>query len=173
MKNYLVFAFVLLCFSACVTTQWEHKEFEGGISLEVPDYMKEVQVRNNELVLQLENVNRELYFVLDVQSKSGVDSAGVKFDLRAFSQSLMRSMAGDLKKAQVEERGLLKCGDLDAFAFTVSGKPQIAQSISYQVMVVEDEEVYYLLTAWTTSGAKTNWYKEDLRRMMESFRVLN
>ncbi|MBX7093314.1 MAG: hypothetical protein K1X56_01220 [Flavobacteriales bacterium] len=170
MKRAIVLFFGLLMFS-CGSVTWERKTFEGGVSIEVPNYMTVTHELAPDALVQLENQARELYFMIDKRKKSELSDAGVEFNLVAFSKELMKSMTENLKKSSNTDHGEITCGGLKAYRFEVTGKPDIAQSISYQVVIVEGAQDFYIQTAWTTTGARTNWYKEDMKKMMESFRL--
>lgn len=174
MKRPILFLLLIsLSFSACVETTWETKQYDSGITLEVPDYLKETKQLKPDAIVQLENVNRELYFILDQQSKNTVLEAGVEFDLNAFSRELMNTMMESLSKVVMEDKGPVKCGELNAYEFSVAGKPKVARSIAYQVLVVEGTQHFYILTCWTSTGSQTSWFTEDMHRMMMSFRINN
>lgn len=172
-KTILFLVAAVFLFTSCVETTWETKRFSTGITLEVPDYLKETNQLKPDALVQLENINRELYFIVDQQSKITVKEAGVEFDLNAFSKELMQTMMESLSKVQFEDKGQVKCGELNAYEFRVAGKPKVARSIAYQVMVVEGKEDFFILTAWTNTGAQTSWFTDDMHRMMLSFRVAN
>ncbi|HCA82341.1 MAG TPA: hypothetical protein DEP18_01035 [Flavobacteriales bacterium] len=167
MKSLYYFLFRSI-FVSCGETQWERTTFPSGFSLEKPDYMSISEAIKPDAEIQLENVNRELYYVMDVRPKSELEQAGVMFDLKAFSASLRSSMTEEMKSPWEEDLGALKCGDLQAQHFQVGGKSKFGPKVSYLVMVVDAGDDFLIQTAWTPSAQKTSWFNDDMKRIMTS-----
>jgi hypothetical protein len=166
-------ALLFLFLSSCGETLWERSQFENGYSIEHPDYMKSTTELKPGSGIQFENVNRELYYVLDIHSKSELGKAGVGFDLKAFSASIQKSMLEGLKKAWLEDQGEMKCGVWNANLFLIGGKTKFGPSITYMVMVVDAENDFLIQTAWTPSAQKTSWFNDDMKQMMQSLQKVN
>lgn len=171
MKRFLFLLMFIAGLASCVETTWVQQEYPGGILLNVPDYMTPSKELSPDALVQLENKNRELYFLLQKKSKTEFASAGIEFDITPFSKELMKTMLSELKKAYFEEEGPVLVNGLKGYRFSVGGKSKVGPAIDQQVLVVEKGEDFYVLTAWTTSGSKTNWYNNDLRKLMDSFRL--
>lgn len=165
MKNMFlgVLLIALLAVNSCKYSN-EYKTVKGGeqFSLSLPSWLKEEENLKPGAQLQYANRYRNVYVIGEV-----VQPADVSVTMNANLNVLRKSMTSPLLTDSIPfEAGGLKGARVEIFG-KMSG-----ENIYFTEVLLQGDKAMYHLSAWTRGEERKLKFKEDITRIMTSFKEL-
>lgn len=165
-KTFSIILFALL-FSAChYSNKWTTVSNNNEFSAEVPSWMNKTDDLLSGAPLQYCNRFRSVYFIV---IKDKQDTLPPFTEYAANNISVLKNA---MQKAQVTDSTVTELGGLKGIHSEVMGNMG-KEKIFYSHYSLEGKKGYnYQVCIWTRGEERKLRYKDDINRMLESFKAL-
>ncbi len=153
--------------------EFENMTFnDGQYSMAVPDYMKSLELGNQDASMQYGNEIKEHYVMVIAETKESLLAAGLDYsveDYADFAVGFLKKSLTDPKAERINEE-VKNINGLEAISFKVRGVfTDIDEDIFYYITIYKSENNYYSMSTWTL-GARESRYTETMEAMINSFK---
>lgn len=136
----------------------------GSFSLQIPDYLIEVDDISANATVQFKNIYNQTYLMVVVEQRSNEGNLGLHELEESFESNLL-SKGGRLLRKE-----LTSVDKLQAFQHEVVWAPEGAESFAYLITFVETQDCLFKIYSWTP--ASQQHYLDDFKTIAASFTIL-
>lgn len=155
-------------------TTFNTKTVNNLFSLEVPDYMSEQDLGNEDASLQMGNLYKEVYLLAIEESKTSLDAVGLEFDVESYTEFAVE-FAKNAFITSSENKVTLEPKEVNGakmMTYDLEGTMEgIPDDIYYSINIFETETYFYNVSYWCYAKDKET-YKTDLEKTIKSFKQL-
>ena len=170
MKKILVLGLSLLLLVSCNSnTENRTVKIKNKYSLELPDFLSEVQNLNPEASLQYQNPLKEFYVIVLDEPKSDFPNPDV-IDLEEYKNILKANLEASLENPTFSPIRDTVINGLKTKLFSLSDKTDGIE-IYYQFAYIESKTDFYQILTWTLENRKDKFSK-DMDKIIASFTEL-
>lgn len=174
-KNTLIAALLLLCFACSTETKTVTVKREK-YSIELPDYLSETSILNEEASLQYQNLLKQFFVIALDESKTELQEAllangledDYSFDLEGYSELMIENFREFVGLGGIPDFTETTINGMRAFTVDIEGTID-GEVIYWKVAYIEGKNNFYQLLVWT-GGTKKKQYEEQMQDVINSFR---
>lgn len=170
MKKLIAVGFLFTLLISCDSkTEFQTVKIKNQYSLELPDFLSEVQNLNPSASLQYQNPLREFYTIVIDEPKTDFPNPA-EINLEEYHNLLKSNLETSIDKASFSTAKDTMINGLKAKLFTASGSTQ-GIDIFYKFAYIESKAHFYQILTWTLLVRKDKFSK-DMDKIIASFKEL-
>lgn len=170
--NVVIISFIFL--SCNTETKYENIEVTEKYSLDIPDYMKSIDLQNEEASLQYGNEIKGHFVMIIDETKEALINAGLDFSVEDYADFAVDYLKQSLTDAKVKRMTdeVQNINGLEAISYKIWGVfTEVDEDIFYYMTIYKSDNNYYSMSTWTL-GSRENRYTNNMETMINSFKEL-
>lgn len=176
LKNNLLLFVLVALFGACSTNdvKYVRQDVQGEFSIDVPDYLYEVNLDNPDASLQLGHEMKEHYMMAFMESHESLAEAGVEMDLESYTDFALNSLKSTLSEPIIEKSTVIPAviNGLNVSSHKIRGYfLQERLDVFYYLTIYRSERSFYYMTTWTL-GRNEAAFSPIMEKSIVSFKEL-
>lgn len=156
-------AFVAFLLFSCNEndTKFVKKDVEGKFSIEVPDYMEELNLENPDAIFQYGNELKEHYVMVIMETHEELLQYDLEMELDEYAELSIEFLKSSIDNPVVEEVGNGKeINGMETKSFKINGVfPQNNLDIFYYTTFYRSDKAFYYVTTWTLADREDKFIK--------------
>lgn len=146
----------------------------NNYSVDIPDYMEDIDLANPDASLQAGDLLKEHYIMVIDETKESLLAAGLDYSVEDYAKASVDYLKQSLNDAKVVQTpsGVQDINGLEAISYKVTGVfPDNNVSIFYYMTIYKSESNYYSMSTWTL-GDRESKFTKVMEEMIQSFKEI-
>ena len=165
-------AVVALGLMACngSDTSLETVDVDGKFSIEVPDYMSELDLENPDAVFQYGNESKEHYVMVIMETHEELLQYGLEMGIQEYAELSVEFLKSSISEPKVEEvaDGIEMVNGMETMGYKIRGVfPDNNLEIFYYAMFYRSDKAFYYVTTWTLADREEQ-FADNMEKITHS-----
>jgi hypothetical protein len=159
-------SFSILLFGCGGDDDFVTQTVEGKFSVELPEYMVELDLENPGALLQFGNEMREHYVIVIMEPHEVLTQLGLNLDLQSYANINLDNMKLALQNPRLEELedGVKVVNDMQTVGYKLTGLfPESDINIVYYIRYYRSEKSFYAVITWTLEQTERSYLNNMLK----------
>lgn len=146
----------------------------GKFTVDVPDYMTELNLENPDAIFQYGNELKEHYVMVINETHEELAEYGLEMEIQEYADLSMDYLKMSINNPQVEEvgNGIQEINGMEALGYKIRGVfPDNNLDIFYYAMFYRSDKGFYYLTTWTL-GEREERFAKSMESITHSLKEI-
>ena len=168
--------FIALTFIACddSNASFQTIDVDGKFSIDVPDYMVELDLENPDASFQYGNEMKEHYAMVITETHSELKEYGLEFDIESYANLALDYLEMSISNPQVIPTSdhVQTINGMEALGYKIRGLfPENNLEIFYYAMFYKSDEAFYYVTTWTLADREERFI-DNMEKIVQSIKEI-
>lgn len=150
------------------------EEVDGKFSVDVPDYMTELDLENPDAIFQYGNEIKEHYVMVIMETHEELAEYGLEMDIQTYADLSLEYLKMSISGPEVEEvgNGVEEVNGMETLAYKIRGVfPDNNLDIFYYAIFYRSDKAFYYLTTWTL-GEREDRFSDNMEKITHSLKEI-